>query len=362
MNFDFQKHPFLVLWELTRACDLACRHCRAEAKPQRDPRELNTQEAFAVIDEIGAFDSSSPILLVLTGGDPVKRPDLFAIISYAHEKGLRVTITPSGTPLLQFEDIVEMKNCGVSRIAVSLDASNRKIHDTFRGVMGSFDWTQNILNWAEKISLEKQINTTLNRYNLHDFDALVEVCRQQNIALWSVFFLVPTGRGSIEDALSAQECETIFQKMVRLKREKIFDIKSTAAPQFRRVLIQEQIGKGLGFSDDESRAPTAVNDGNGLVFISHTGEIFPSGFLPLSAGNIRKESLVSIYQNSPLFRSLRDYSQLKGKCGVCEFRNLCGGSRARAHALSQDYLESDPSCAYIPSRLKKMGPSLDGGT
>lgn len=345
MNLDFNRTPFVVLWELTRACDLACKHCRAEAQPQRDSNELSTQEAFALIDEIRALHPTFPLLLVLTGGDPKKRPDLHELIAYAASKGLRTTLTPSATPLLQREDIQRMKKNGLARLAISVDGSTVALHDAFRGVEGSFAQTKAILAWAREVGLETQINTTMSRYNLEDFDNLADFAALQGIALWSVFFLVPTGRGDLKDALGAEECEALFQKMAGLSSRVPFDIKSTAAPQYRRVLLQQRKRSSI-----VGRAPKSVNDGNGLVFISHTGEVFPSGFLPLSAGNVRQKRLVDLYREAPLFRALRDYATLKGKCGVCEYRNVCGGSRARAYAVHGDYLESDPSCVYIPRR------------
>jgi len=358
-KIDFNQCPFIVLWELTRACDLACKHCRADAIPFRNPHELTTGEAFALLDEIRKFHASLPIILVLTGGDPLKRSDIYDIIQYASHLGLRTTITPSGTPTVKLTDLIKMKLGGLSRVAISLDGSIPRIHNQFRGVAGSFAWSLQILKWARQCELEAQVNTSITRHNVFDFINLAHLCSFLEIVLWSVFFLVPTGRGSLKDAISAEEFEQIFEKMEELTHNVSFDIKSTAAPQYRRVVIQKRIleGKvpGRGLSEitiqaakDGKRAMKNINDANGVVFISHTGEVYPSGFLPLSAGNVRKESLVDIYRESPLFCSLRDYSQLKGKCGACEFRSICGGSRARAYAIYGDYLANDPFCVHIP--------------
>jgi radical SAM protein len=360
---DFDQCPFVVLWELTRACDLVCKHCRAEAIPSRDPNELSTQEAFQVVDQIRQFHDTAPIIIVLTGGDPLRRPDLFEIIAYSASKGLRTTITPSGTPFVKFTDLEKMKSSGLHRVAVSLDGSNAKIHDEFRGVAGSFDSSIQILKWAASCGIETQINTTITRYNLDDFDNLARLGTDLGIALWSVFFLVPTGRGSLKDSADAKDYEKIFEKMVALAKSASFDIKSTAAPQYRRVLVQQQVKekkkhKGgltqVGFESAMAgnRSRKGVNDGNGILFISHTGEVYPSGFLPVSGGNLRKENLVHIYRESKLFKDLRDYTKISGKCGACEFRPICGGSRARAYGVYGDYLASDPFCVHIPKTYK----------
>ncbi|MBI4515563.1 MAG: TIGR04053 family radical SAM/SPASM domain-containing protein [Deltaproteobacteria bacterium] len=362
-TLDFERAPFLVIWEVTRACDLACVHCRAEAVPARDPRELSTAEGCQLLEQVAEFGSP---LLVLTGGDPIKRPDIYDLISYGDRAGLRMTMTPSGTPLMTHAVIDRLKAAGLARIAVSLDGASAAAHDAFRRVRGSFDWSLDLLGYARSLGLSTQVNTTVTRFNFDDFDALAELMTGLGIDLWSVFFLVPTGRGRPQDEISAEQYEAIFAKMFSLSQEVPFDIKSTAAPHYRRFLLQRRAGarrqrrplpavRGLGFAikDGQSRAPKSVNDGNGFVFISHTGEVFPSGFLPISAGSVRQQRLAAIYRDSELFRTLRDYQQLKGKCGVCEFRDVCGGSRARAFSMTGDYLESDPFCAYVPGPYRK---------
>ncbi len=360
---DFNLSPFIVIWEVTQACDLACIHCRAEAKPWCDPTELTTQEGYQLIDEIKRFGSP---LLVLTGGDPVKRKDIYDLIRYGVRKELRTTVSPSVTPLLTKDAIRKFKESGASRVAISLDGSSPEIHDTFRGVKGIFKWTMRAIQdcVAEKIPL--QINTTVTRHNIEDLTNIALLIKDFNsVALWSVFFLVPTGRGKREDEISPEEYEAAFNTMYELSKTMPYDIKSTEAPHYRRLFIQKMLSESrnakqpattdrinVKMPDAIGRASRGVNDGNGFVFISHTGEIFPSGFLPVSAGNIRQENLVDIYRNSTLFRELRDYTKLKGKCGFCEFRQVCGGSRARAFALTGDYMESEPYCVYIPRNYK----------
>jgi len=360
---DFDRSPFIVIWEVTRACDLACVHCRAEAVPFRDPRELTPAEGLGLLEQIAGFGSP---LVVLTGGDPIKRPDVYDIIRRGDELGLRMTMTPSGTPLMTHAVIDRLRGAGLARMAVSLDGPTAAVHDAFRRVRGSFDWSLDMLRYAGEIGLSTQVNTTVTRFNFEHFDAMSELMAELGVDLWSVFFLVPTGRGRPEDEISAEQYETIFAKMFELSQRVPFDIKSTAAPHYRRFLLQQRaaarrekrdlpVTRGIGFAikGAESRAPRSVNDGNGFVFVAHTGDVYPSGFLPLSGGNLRRTPLAAIYRDSDLFRSLRDYSQLKGKCGVCEFRDVCGGSRARAHGMMGDYLESDPFCAYVPGPYQK---------
>jgi len=364
---DFSQTPFIVIWETTRSCDLACKHCRAEAVTHRHPLELSTAEAKRMMDDVRRFGRP---LFVLTGGDPLKRPDVIELVEYGSSIGLRMAMTPSGTPLMTEAILRELRSAGLSRLAVSLDGSTAQIHDTFRGVAGSYDWTINMLRTAREIGLTTQVNTTVSRYNLEDFDALCELMVNLGITLWSVFFLVPTGRAKPEEVASAEEFERVFNRMYDLSKTALFDIKSTAAPQYRRVVMQRQVEErragdrseapspltaGVGFSlaDGVGRSK-GVNDGDGFLFVSHTGAIYPSGFLPVAAGNIRRNDLVEVYRTSPLFTSLRDRSQLKGKCGVCEYRDVCGGSRARAYALTGDVLESEPFCAHVPARYRKM--------
>jgi radical SAM protein len=366
-ELDFDQSPFLVIWEVTRACDLACKHCRAEAVENRHPLELSTAEAKRMMAEVKRFGQP---LFVLTGGDPLKRPDVVELVEYGAGLGLRMAMTPSGTPLMTEVVLRQLDAAGLSRLAVSLDGSTAAIHDSFRGVPGSYDWTLEMLRTAREIGLSTQVNTTVSRFNLEDFDALAALMTELDISLWSVFFLVPTGRAQPRDVASAAEFEAVFQKMYDLSRTARFDIKSTAAPQYRRVILQRQVAErragergdapepltaGVGFSlaDGVGRA-RGVNDGDGFLFISHTGALYPSGFLPLAAGNVRRDDVVDIYRNSPLFRQLRDRNLLKGKCGVCEYRDICGGSRARAYAVTGDYLESEPFCSHIPARWRKL--------
>jgi len=361
LEVDFNQTPFTVAWEVTRACAYACIHCRAEAQPKRDPRELTTDEGFRLIDEL--VEVGRPILIV-TGGDPMMRPDLLDLIRYAAGRGLRVALSPTATKLVTLERLREARDAGVARIQMSLDGSRPEVQDAFRGRPGSFQRTLEILDDIRSAGISLQVGTTVSRYNVDDLDAIARVVGEYGTVMWSLFFLVPTGRGRREDMISPEEHERVFNWLYDLSKTAPFDVRTTAAQHYRRVVIQRRrqeatssetgllvTGAGYSFADGLGQSNRGVNDGNGFAFISHTGDVCPSGFLPLPGGNVRDKPFAEIYRNSTLFRDLRDYSGLKGKCGVCDFRDVCGGSRARAYAVSGDYLESDPYCVYQPPSM-----------
>lgn len=345
---DFDQRPLLVIWEMTQACDLKCAHCRANSRPHRHPLELSTAEAFHLIDQIAAMKVP---LFVLTGGDPLKRPDLLPIVQYAHKRGVRTSLTPSTTPLLVKDAIFELKQSGLMRLAVSLDGSTAALHDSFRGVPGSYQKSLDAVRWCHEADLPVQVNTTVSRRNFDDLDNMITLLTELRVVLWSVFFLVPTGRAQLADLLSAEEHEQVFAKLYETSKRVKFHIKTTEGQHYRRYVLQQKAKTPNAKTEEEliAGAPRGVNDGKGFMFVSHTGDVFPSGFLPLSAGNVLWEPLADIYQNAPLFRALRDNSQLKGKCGRCEFNEVCGGSRARAYAMSHDPLAEEPRCAYVPA-------------
>jgi radical SAM protein len=357
---DFNQAPFTIAWEVTRACAFACKHCRADAQHSRDPGELTTEESFRLIDRLADF--GSPIL-IFTGGDPMMRRDLFDLIAYATQKGLRCSLTPTATALPTVERLRKVKEAGIRRIALSLDAPTPEVHDGFRQVDGSWERTMRILHDAHSIGLSVQVNTTVTTFNLDLLPDMVPFIEQVGAVQWSVFFLVPTGRAQARWLISPQEHERIFHWLYELSKSAPFDIKATAAPMYRRVAIerkkQEQQdnqaitfqGAGFQYADGLNRPTKGVNDGNGFLFISHLGEIMPSGFLPISAGNVRHADVVQVYRQAPLFQDLRNYEKLKGKCRICEYREVCGGQRGRAYGLTGDYMESDPSCVYIPAGI-----------
>jgi AdoMet-dependent heme synthase len=344
---DFDVRPMLVIWEMTLACDLNCVHCRADAQPLRHPLELSTAEAFHLIDQIAEMRVP---LFVLTGGDPLKRPDLMPIVQYACRRGVRTSLTPSTTPLLVRNAIFDLKASGLMRLALSLDGSTAELHDGFRGVSGSYQRTLDAVEWCHEAGLPVQINTTMSRRNLADMENMIELLKRLRAVLWSVFFLVPTGRAQQRDLLSPEEHERVFARLYKTSKQVTFHIKTTEGQHYRRYVLQQKGKEPNSRTVDNliATAPNGVNDGKGFVFVSHVGEVYPSGFLPISAGNVLWEPLVGIYQASPLFRALRDSSQLKGKCGACDFKDLCGGSRARSYALTGDPLAEEPCCAYMP--------------
>jgi radical SAM protein len=361
VHADFDQAPFTIAWEVTRACAYACVHCRADAQHQRHPDELSTGEAFQLIDRLSEF--GQPIL-IFTGGDPMMRRDLFELIAYATQKGLRCSLTPTATALPTQDRLQKAMAAGIRRIALSLDAPHPEIHDDFRKVPGSWGRTMDILQHALEVGLSVQVNTTVATHNADILPEMVPFIEQVGAVQWSLFFLVPTGRAQAEKMISPGEHERIFNWLYDLSQSAPFDIKGTAAPMYRRVAIQrkkagsqagEEVtfqGAGFQYADGLNRPTKGVNDGNGFLFISHTGDIEPSGFLPISAGNVRREDIVDVYRNHPLFVDLRDPEKLKGRCGICEYRDVCGGQRGRAFGVTGDYLATDPACAYIPNGVK----------
>lgn len=363
MGLDFDSAPFIAIWETTQACDLACQHCRANAQPLRDAGELTTAEAKALMDRLREF---GPIVFVFSGGDCFKRPDIVELVEYGAKLGLRMGITPATTSLATKELLQQLKDVGLTRLAISLDGSNAAIHDEFRQVKGSFEHGLRILREAQEVGLTTQVNTVIRKANIADMAPMTELMTTLGVVFWEVFFLVPMGRAKADDVASPEEFEAVFHQLYDLSKVAPFDIKATAAPQYSRVVMQrkrdevrqgsdedvrEVMTRGMHYSQSDGigRARN-VNDGDGFVFISHTGDIMPSGFLPVKAGNIRDTDIIEIYRNAPVFRELRDRSLLKGKCGVCGYKASCGGSRARAYAVTGDYLAAEPFCAHEPQR------------
>ncbi len=347
MNFD--QSPMLVIWEVTQACDLACVHCRASAQSERHPSELTTEQGYRLLEEIRRFGEP---LMVFTGGDPLKRPDLFDLVRHSVRLGLRTNVTPSATPLLTAEAIEGFKAAGVSRMALSLDGPDAASHDDFRGIPGTFERAMFALTHARDIGLDTQLQTTVTRRNMGRLPEMAEIAREVRTKMWSLFFLIVTGRAAEQDDLRAEEYEQVFEFMYDLSKTAPFGIKTTEAMHYRRYVAQ-RVRAEHGVTENENAKGVAwrtagVSDGKGFVFVSHTGEIFPSGFLPVSGGNVLRDSLTSVYRDAPLFRTLRDTTQREGKCGICEYQKICGGSRSRAYALTGDFLAEDPRCVYQP--------------
>ncbi len=373
---DFAKTPFVAIWETTRACDLACRHCRAEAIARALPGELSTEEGFCLLEDLAA--TGTPIC-VLSGGDPAKRPDLFDLIRHGKKLGMRMATIPAATPLLTRELVRGLKEAGLDQMALSLDGPNPQVHDAFRGVPGAFERTLAGARFAAKEGLPLQINTVFSSYNWHRFQEMAELVKSLGVVFWEVFFLVPMGRGKELGQMNGEQYEAVFAELERFSRTVDFIVKITEAPHYRRFLMQkrkrERASRGVAEPPDQAGhrghagkgglpahmtrdfgpggsiglAPKGVNSGNGHLFVSYCGDVFPSGFLPLCCGNIRQRPATEIYRKHPVFLQLRDADLLKGRCGYCEYRHICGGSRARAYAMTGDYLAEEPFCAYIPA-------------
>ena len=344
--YRFEDRPFLVFWEVTRSCALACSHCRAEAQPQRHPDELDGAEAMKLVEDLAELN---PPMLILTGGDPLMRRDVLDIARYATRLGLHVGLSPSGTARLVNADFSEFIDAGIKRISLSLDGASRETHDQFRGVEGTFDRTIKAVEKAHEAGLSLQINTTLTRGNIDEFPAFRDLMMELKPAMWSVFLVVPTGRAGADDMPDPEDLERILEELADLVGKVPFGIKTTEGHHFRRVMAQRGKGSVKTRRKMGMRSPLGIRDGRGVMFISHTGEVSPSGFLPIECGNVRTEHPATIYREHPLFVSLRDSDALGGKCGLCEYRKVCGGSRARAWGLTGDPLAAEPLCPYEPA-------------
>ncbi len=337
-----------VTWEMTHACDWRASHARAVTRAARDKHEFSTAEAFHLIEEVA--DMHVP-LLVLTGGDPLLRPDLFPIVDFASHHSVRTSLTLLPTPLLDAGVIAELKARGLMRVAFWLYGSTAALDDGYWGVQGCHRRTLDAVASCHEVELPVQINTIVARRNLHDLDPMIELLTRLDVALWNVFFFVPASRQQAQEMLTAEEHEEVFAKLYEASKRVHFQIKTSEGQHYQRYLLQQRARESRGRmteTDVITCAPKGVNDGKSFVFIDPAGEVYPSRFLHLSAGNVTTQSLSQLYCESPLFVSLRDSSRLKGKCGRCPARNVCGGSRARAYAMTGDLFAEDPCCAYEP--------------
>jgi len=345
----FDRAPVMLYWEITRACDLACKHCRADALPCRDPGELDFLEAMGLLSQITDFGSPLPHL-VITGGDPLKRHDLGDIVRQAAQLGIPVSLAPSATPLLTADALARLKGAGMNGLSLSLDGSTARGHDRLRGVVGCFARTLTAARAATNLGLSLQINTLVSAQTLPDLPEIYALLQTLPIRRWSLFFLIGVGRGRVLQNILPEQAEQACHWLFTRAREAPFTVAATEAPFFRRVALERTNQAGLsqrGGSEPFARS-FGIRDGNGIAFVSHRGAVQPSGFLPVVAGNVRDTSLVDLYRTAPLFSALRDTDQLRGKCARCPFKAICGGSRARAYAHSGDYLGADPLCEYQP--------------
>jgi radical SAM protein len=356
---DTAERPLVLIWEVTQACELTCDHCRADAQPARHPDELSTAEGKRLLDQAADFGDRQ--LVVLSGGDPMKRPDLVELVDYGTDRGLTVSLTPSGTDELDAGAIGDLADAGLKRVALSVDGATPERHDAFRGESGSFEATMRAARQAREAGIPLQINTTVCADTVEDLPAIRDVVADLGAVLWSVFFLVPVGRGQVLDPIAPDRAERVMEWLAEVADEAPFGLKTTEAPHYRRVRRQaaaESEGGSAGVGGDDG--PTADGNrrasalaGDGFAFVSHTGEVYPSGFLPKSAGTVPDDHVAEVYRESELFTALRDRDELRGKCGACPFRGVCGGSRSRAYAYTGDPLGSDPLCGYVP-------PDYDG--
>jgi radical SAM protein len=347
---DYSKTPINVYWEMTRACALACRHCRAEAAPNADPDQLTFDEGVALLHQITEFGDPMP-QLILTGGDPLLRPDLFELIDEAHKLGIGVSITPAATPALTFDVLRKLKDHGVEGLGLSLDGSTAIRHDSIRGVAGTFDRTIQAMRWAQELQMPLQVNTLVAAETAADLPAIYELLKPFGVARWSLFFLISVGRGKVLQPLSPGKAEMMMAWIYETSLIAPFIVATTEAPSYRRVALEQM--KAEGKSADEIKHSNAfrsfgIRDGHGIVFVSHTGEICPAGFLPLVIGNIRQDKLSDVYRNAPDFRALHDPTQFEGRCGHCQYHMLCGGSRSRAFGATGNPLAEDPLCQFEP--------------
>ena len=362
-RIDYAQRPMLVFWETTRACLLACKHCRASATAQALPGELSTAEGKEFIDQVAGFGRPYPIL-VLTGGDCLLRPDIFELVDYATSLGIPVALSPSVTPMLTPEMIQKIVDSGVKAVSISLDGSRAETHEGVRGIPGHFEKTVDAIRALSAAGLTVQINTTVMRTNVNELAEVAQIVKEAGAHIWEVFFLVQVGRGEVTEAVSADEHEDICNFLYDASQYG-FIVRTVEAPFFRRIVnrriagdpapetdlyrkLSTQLITLMGTPTNRLRAhTTATRDGKGIVFIAYDGEVYPAGFLPHGLGNIRTKSIASIYQDNPLLVQIRS-SNFSGRCGYCEYADLCGGSRARAFAATGDALGEDPACAYIP--------------
>jgi len=374
LHHDVGERPFIVIWEVTRACALVCRHCRADAQHEPHPDQLTTAQGKALLDEIAGFGAPYP-LVVLTGGDPFERSDLRDLVEYGTGLGLSMSLSPSVTPKLTRDRVQGLRDAGGKAMSVSLDGATAATHDAFRGFAGTYDATVAAAHMIGEIGFRLQVNSTITRGNVREMPALLADVLGMDAKMWYVFFLVPTGRGAALNALDPHDKEDVLHWLHDVSDR--IAIKTTEAPQYRRVALQRDAAKTEGRPLPERgelhawltaettrllgekpevprrpRSPMAVNSGSGFAFIDHVGDVYPSGFLPQRCGNVKALSFREIYRTSPVMLSLRDPAGFHGKCGVCEYNAVCGGSRSHAFAVTGDLLASDPTCEYVPVSLR----------
>lgn len=343
----------LIAWEVTRACNLACKHCRAESRLEPYPEELSTEEAMGLID---SFPKTGNPIVIFTGGEPLLRKDIFDLIRYTKDKGLRCVIAPNGT-LLSSENVKKLKNTGIERVSVSIDGPDAESHNQFRGVPGAFEASLQGIENLKKQDLPFQINTTVTRDNLKNFKEIFSLAESLGAVAWHIFLLVPTGRASsiTQEVISAQEYENVLNWFYDFRKLTNMHLKATCAPQYHRILRQRAQEEGIAVNYSNfglDAISKGCLGGISFCFISHSGQVQPCGYLNLNCGNIRERSLPEIWSKSSYLNELRNRELYQGKCGICEYHNVCGGCRARALTMNGHYLAEEPLCLYQPMKNK----------
>ena len=360
-NFDENKTPVVAIWETTQACDVPSLDYGDRIRPEADPLELNTLEALQLIDEMSEL---SPPIFVLTGADPLKREDIYQLVQHASERGLHPFLALPATPLLTPDAIAEMKHAGLSRLILNLNAASPELHDLVCGIHGSFDRTMEAIQWADHWRLPYQITTHFCERNLHELENLAALLQTLRIKQWNVAFPVPTTPEELEEMPSAGEFESAFARLYTLAQKVSFKIKTSEAPHYRRYVLQQQARERGGLEPNGHQLQEGIpgimplNENRATLFISHTGEVYPCSGLHVPAGNVRVASVTELYRSSQVFTLLRDSANLTGKCGLCAFKGVCGGSRARAYAVHGDMFTQDPSCIYRPTEQAAVRNSV----
>ncbi|MGC8546421.1 MAG: TIGR04053 family radical SAM/SPASM domain-containing protein [Thermoplasmata archaeon] len=365
---DFNMKPILIFWETTKACDLACKHCRASAITNALPDEMNVDQSINFINQIKDFGPPYPVL-ILTGGDIMKKNGLEIILQKTKELGIPVSMSPSATPLLNENAFEMMKRYGVKSLSLSLDGARAETHDWLRGIDGTYERTIRLSKEIISRGFTLQINTAVFRRNVYELPYILKILIDNRIKTWEVFFLIKTGRGIDREDLNADEYEDVNNFLEFASRYGIV-IRTVESPIFRRIMFERQSSEYNGGQTYKSLVEKTkeilggpsgkvmghtsnTRDGKGIIFVSHNGDVNPSGFLPLKLGNVKEKSIVEIYQNNEILRKLRDPSNFKGRCGACEYGDICGGSRSRAYSYYGDIFQEDPRCSYIPSSMRK---------
>jgi len=330
---DFDLAPLLVIWETTQACGLACRHCRADPRPWHSPEELTTEQAKHMLDGIRAMGTR---VFVLSGGDPMNRHDLLDLIEYGTSIGLRMCTIPAATAELTKEQLVDLRDAGLAKVAFSIDFPFAEGHDDMRQIPGTFERTIRAANWAREIGLSMQVNSLVCQSSAPHLLEMGQLVEDLGADMWELMYLIPVGRGELLPSMTPQEVQDSFQLIWQVEQRRKFVVKVTEAPHYRRFMLEQ------GYDGRVHR----VNAGKGFCFVSHHGDVYPSGFLPLSAGNVKTDDLVDVYRNSELFRRLRDPDLLDGPCGTCAWRDTCGGSRSRSYGLTGNPHASEPWCIH----------------